>query len=308
MGNLIIPTKKVIIASSLDGIAINGARECALVAFNVHHKLVDAGKLPSKSFFGRAIEPDELRQSGEVSASPAFQLFLRLRPLVQCAEDYLSVLKLIENSQPGLLISSQRMDSESAAIFRKAFAEAKFGSENERNLFKDMFYLERKRLQVDFNKWVSLHEPNNMQLRQLRKIERHARYSEGKATNGLVLYFVTSKDATAAEALCVTYGFTNEFLSGRIISREEGEGKVGQMQRVAAKEQVPPSNVWRLNDRLDTGEKANLLAAGFVHYFLVKGGYSFSVDYNEAKNLKIPVLEKNDFALSLAKYANEHGF
>ena len=86
---LYIPKTKIVVASSFEGIVNDGAPECGLTSFNAYQQM-EEGK---GRYFGRVVEPADFH---EINDSKEMRAFLALRPVVELAEDYLTVIELIK--------------------------------------------------------------------------------------------------------------------------------------------------------------------------------------------------------------------
>lgn len=341
MAQLYIPMKKIAIASSFEGVVNNGAKECGFVSFNAQQRMMAAGRMPAnvKGFFGRSIEPDEFRAQPEIRDSVVMRAFLLLRPLVAVAADYLALLEAIElNSERAKrLVSARRTDDFQFFIGRVNETKENMPKETAA-AFKEAFYAEREmRKKNDYGKWLALQEPFMETIAQLRELALLRTYKQNEVKSGFVLYYVTSKDEQSTFELCNIYGELGHFRPGEVgkpldpaenwasvfsqmqtclIRRENIVGletvqtadKVSQMDAVAQKAEVGRKNVWRVNDRYDEAEIAELKVAGFEHNFIVTGGYAFPQDYEIARQNGIPVLEREHMAEQLATYAQEKGF
>jgi hypothetical protein len=339
MSHLCIPNKKIVIASSFEGVFNNGAKECAFVSINAFNKMAANKALSSKGFFGqRILEPDEFRGK-KVSDSVEVKAFLALRPLVAVAEDYLTVLLLIDRYPGGAAHITREMSETNVSFFTANFNDLKGRMQAERTAFKSAFYQERKaRQEKDYRSWLALQEPYPETLEQLRILNALKDSQPGSKVNGFFLYYVTSKDEQSTLDLCKVYAQfgqmgTTEILDAipqntdwqaylrslqtclispeRIIgiTKVPGGDKLRQMSTIFGLENMnDPAQVWRINDRYDEEEIASLKGAGFVHYFVSTGGYAFPEDYEKARRNGIPVIERSHLADSLSDYAAENGF
>ena len=280
---LYIPDKKYVIASSFEGIINNDARECGAVSLSVWERMVASGRLKGYASFEG------------YDSKLVMKEFLFLRPLVAVAEDYLTVLMLIQNYKTTVknIVRNPwygpRFMKEVIAHFKDEFERVKFGTLEQRAEFKDGFKSERRSRQVShYRDWLGLQYPYVESLAQFRKLSPLKKFDPvgGEMTGGFLLYYVTSKDEFSTWGLCNYYGelefFTkneltdpNLFRSGEnlaeyfnsmkncLITREHIIGvetvpdadKVKQMTLVAERENIPHKQVIRLQDRYDLWER-----------------------------------------------------
>ena len=332
-----VPDKKIVIASSFEGVVNNGAKECGVVSLAAYERMVNDGRLEGLHSFAKE-DPETVMKA-----------FIFLRPMVAVAEDYLTVLMLIARNMATSTaiakgnIRTEKYTKDAIAHFQSEFAHIKELTKDQRAEFKKEFYIERKsRQDADYRAWLGLQEPYAETLEQLRILNPLKTFDAktGALTGGFVLYYVTSKDEASAFQLCTVYGELGIFKPGELggtsilqpgenwadvfesmrtclIKREHIIGKetvpdvdkVEQM-RIAAEEraQVPRKQVWRLQDRYDPEEIGALKAAGFDHQFIVTGGYAFLDDYDKARAAGVPVVERSRMAQTLSDYAKEKGF
>ena len=84
------PRGIVAIGSSFEGILNNGARECGLTTFNAEKRIPDGVEVYSST-------PISARDFPSMANDYHVQGFLALRPLVEKAEDYHTVMELIRD-------------------------------------------------------------------------------------------------------------------------------------------------------------------------------------------------------------------
>lgn len=328
MGKMRIPKAKVVLAFSFEGIVNNGARECAFTSFNAHRALRLSQAISGEKFFDRHLKPEEFN-SPAVQKSLQVRAFMALRPLVKDAEDYLTIMQLIE-LYPEECRELLGRKVGAVAFFQREFEKLKSASAQARVSFKEEFYLQREgQKTANFKEWLSLQSPFKGIIRELRKLQGLRALENGKA-KGFVLSFVSSKDEASIMQLCSLYSELGHLAPGevstsitgadlqsmgtclispeRVIGKETSTDKVEQVRIIAERGGVPLSHIWRLNDRLDTGEIHALRNAGVNNNFVVTGGYAFPGDYSRAPKSKAVVVEKETLAYSLSRYATEHGF
>ncbi|NIO22713.1 MAG: hypothetical protein GTN38_01645 [Candidatus Aenigmarchaeota archaeon] len=266
---------KKILATSFDGVINHSINECCLVSLNAYN-----GINPD-SFFRRPIEPKEIKL---VKNTLVLRGFTMLRPLVSIAEDYLVVLKLIEQDVDGvyeLLISESK---EKLNPFLREFEKMKNEiSKDVLKNFNQKFYQERKRLREDdLESWFNLQEPIEENIKELRKLSKE----------GFTIYITTSKDKESCSLLLDKYGL--DFVKKEnILSKGDGDIKK-KIDLISKKESIPPENIFLINDILhsDLGE----IKKNGIQVFLIKGGYSFQSDSDKAKEKGIKILERGNFA------------
>ena len=336
---LYTPNKKIVIASSFEGVVNNGATECAFVAINTVRRMVARGYMP---FHGRdraRVKQYSIDTFKSFKDLPQTQAFLRLRPLVAVAGDYLTVLQIVADNEDDAkqLVDGVHVES-NINFFSREFEVQKKKSSKEREIFGKEFYVVRKETQdKDYKAWLSLQEPFPHTIEQLR-ILNSLKNAQDNDFSGFVLYYVTSKDEASTYQLCNVYGELNIFKNGEIsevkfkpgvdyakwfenlktcmISEERIIGKnnvvdadkIKQMIMVSDKENVPREQVFRVQDRYDENEIETLKQEGFRHHLIVNGGYAFPLDYAKAQKAGIPVIERADMAKSLSEYAKNNGF
>jgi len=318
------PKFKIVLASSFEGIINNGVYECALTSFNAYQNMPE-GK---NKFFRKSIEPKEF---SVIKNSKEIEAFLRLRPLVEIAEDYLTVIELIEK-YPRLIdemLQNPKEESSYLPLIEK-FEEIKSESPERRKRFKEEFYRERERMQKrDYENWLNLQEPFSDTIAEFRTLVNtqkriNGRDSYSSIISGFVPWFSTSKDETSTYNLCSFYTkvmklyptdvaengkFTCMISRDRIIGLEHTRDKVEQLKTIAKKENIPRAQVWRINDRYDPKQQIQLRDEGFAYQFLLKGGYVFPHDIKKAENdPTIIILERKNFAKTLGEFAKKWGF
>ncbi len=322
-GGLYIPGGKIALASSFEGIVNNGATECGLVAINAHYAMGD----PEESFYGTLVSPEEFNE--DIVNGMSMRAFLKLRPLAEVAEDYLTILQVIEK-YPAFVNDMLRMpDKESVYdAIEDRFRQLRDETPDERSLFKEKFYSERQRLQKkDYHAWLSTQSPFPgaiEQFRMLAETQDTRPGNDNEIVNGFIPWFATSKDEASSYALCELYSelgrFGKEDVSeevqagcainrDRIIGKERTRDKLEQMKWIAASEDIPHHDVWRLNDRYDKEQQEQLADNSFQNQFLITGGYAFPHDVRKAENDSlVTVMPRERLALELARYAEYNGF
>jgi hypothetical protein len=316
-----IPRRKVAIASSFEGILNNGATECGLTSLNAYQQM-DEGK---GRFFGKIVEPEYF---DTIKGSKEVQAFLRLRPLVELAEDYLTVLEVIDSNPAlvGKMLSDPLNESAYDPLIDK-FNERRAKSKELRAKFKKAFYDERSRMQKkDYNAWLGTQSPFEDSLVEMRYLVRaQKRNKEGDIESGFVPWFATSKDEKSTYGLCVFYGRVMKLdpedigedgkkqcmiTKDRIIGDEHIRDKVEQLKIIALTEDIPRSQVWRLNDRYDKAQQIQLRDDGFPYQFLLAGGgYAFPHDVKKAlEDPLVIVIARQGFAKALGAHAEKWNF
>jgi len=323
MTELYIPRRKIAIASSFEGIVNNGATECGLTSFNAYQAMPEGGG----KFYGRLVNAADF---SSIRSTKEMEAFLLLRPVVEVAEDYITVIELIEKYPE--LIDNMLANPDSEMSYRpllEKFEERKAESADLRARFKKAFYDERQRLQAaDMNAWNLTQEPYMDTLPQFRRMLRgQVRNSDaGNAyeaiVSGLVPWFATSKDGASTYWLCKLYADVKKLEEGdvdedgrrvciisrdRIISKDQTTNKVKQMEYIAEKEGIERLHVWRLNDRYDAKQQTELRDAGFPVQFLLPG-YVFPFDLKKAEkdDTLVMILDRKRFAEQLEAYAERN--
>jgi len=316
-----IPKDVIVIASSFEGVVNDGARECGLTSFNAYQQMKE-GK---DKFFKRVVQPEYFES---ISGSREIQAFLKLRPPVEVAEDYLTVIEVIEN-YPNL-IDAMLNDPGNPSVYDPLIEKFKLRrseSEEIRARFKEAFYAERKRMQDrDWESWSNTQSPFPESIEELRELQETQKYGDDELritlVSGFVPRFATSKDEESTYNLCKIYsklgklrpgdvGKTEKCLIPRhgIIGKEHTRDKIKQLEMFAEEFGVPHSQVWRLNDRYDIEQQQELWDNGFHYQFLIKGGYAFPHDYVKAEGDRIVnVLERKGMARELGRYAEQWNF
>jgi len=319
------PKVKIAVASSFEGIVNNGATECALTSFNAYQQMMEGGG----KFFGGVVEPKDI---GQIRDTEHFRAFLALRPLVGVAEDYVTVLQVLEQC-PGQVRKMLNHPADEAAYVPliEKFYELRGQQPVLRQRFgigkESAFYRERKRMQdADMTAWMGTQEPYADSIAQFRMLVDTQERVDGAAnsyeavTRGFVPWFATSKDEASTFLLCQIYTRTDRMEraalaeDGRVrcvISRDRLIGmetvpdrdKVKQLTVIAEREGVPHPQVWRIEDRYDTKQQLELRDAGFHTQFIVPG-YMFPHDIRRAtKDRNVVVLGRSNFAAQLGGFA-----
>lgn len=321
------PKKKVIIASSIEGVFNNGVRECGFVSLNAHARIYSAGKTQIRPFF-RSMQMDEFIKRKEISESDVMKAFLALRPLVKVAEDYLTVLQAIRKNPRMAERLIESRDRETVAFFESEFRILKENTSDVRSAFKEEFYKERKRCkEEDVQKWQLLQAPFTETIEQFRILNKA----------GYILSFVTSKDEQSTFDLCEAYSspmagylkeeevrpvesidvslmgtgcmITRERIVGlERIGKENKKDKAYQMSVIAEIEGVSKEQVIRLDDMYNSDEVQSLRDAGFDNMILQKGGYAFDFEYEQAAKEGIVIVERKSLAQAVSEMAEKAGF
>ncbi len=317
-----IPQRRIVVASSFEGVVNDGAPECGLTSFNACQGM-EEGK---DKFFGKIVEPEDF---GEIKNSRDMEAFLRLRPLVEVAADYLTVLETIDANPDRVEEMLNEPDNE---VWYEPliahFKGRKLESADIRARFDKAFYAERKRMQEkDWNAWANTQSPFPEAIVELRNLRRTQVNEAGAPENikrGFIPAYATSKDEASTWQLCVLYTRVQKLAGddvsedgskmciipkSRILGKEHTTNKLQQLKRFASQFEVPHSQVWRLNDRYDVEQQQELWDSGFHYQFLVRGGYAFPHDYRKAANDgMVKVLDRVGMAKALGKYAFDWGF
>ncbi len=305
------PKVTIPVASSFEGVVNDGAPECGLVSWNAY-----------PNFFGHRYETDAF---GYLRAQEAFKAFLKLRPLVEVASDYMAILKMINKyERQARELAKHGAPQEAYRFFINNFVDTavEIGAEQLAG-FDRRFYAERKRLQnFDYDAWLGLQSLMPGSMEQFRLLHDTAEYESPESvrvTRGFVPWFATAKDEESTHALCLFYSTSGALkpqdVTGercvmprkRIIGKERTRVKNEQLKRIAEEEDVRREQVFYVNDRFDR-EHAELREAGFPHQFIVTGGYAFPWEYDEAQQAGIVVVKREELAYSLGEYAKEKGF
>lgn len=320
MEDVYAPRTKIAVASSFEGIINNGATECGLTSFNAYQRM-DEGR---GRLFGRVVEPEDF---GSIRESREMQAFLRLRPLVEVAEDYLTVLEVIDANPGPVTEMLNHTDIEASyEPLIERFGSRKSESWELRARFKEAFYNERKRMvERNYTSWLATQIPFPESVAEMRHlVGTQKRDDSGGVESGFIPWFATSKDEQSTFDLCTFYAAIGRLQSDdvsqdekrqcmitrdRIIGLEHTRDKMEQMIIIARTEGIPRSQVWRLNDRYDKGQQTRLRDEGFAYQFLLAGGYVFPHEVNRAmEDPMVIVLQRKGFAKSLGDYAQKWGF
>lgn len=318
------PKAKIVLASSFEGIVNNGATECALTSLNAYQKMNPG------SFYGRVVEPEEF---GNFANNFTVAQFVALRPLVEVAEDYHTVLTIMHDYPVQAALLTDPFYADLYEFLREKFEETKSRTSKERVRFgsgkQSEFYKERARMQeANYKAWMGTQRPYPNSIREMRKlIETQVR--DGNEVHkvlrsGFVPWFATSKDEESTFDLCRLYSDlglldptdVSERDSGvcvisreRIIGLETTRDKMEQVRIIAEKEGLLPSQVFRVNDRYDPKQQEELADNGFQHQIMVTGGYVFPYDVERArKDPLIKVVERDNMAEEISRLAEQWGF
>lgn len=313
------PSRRIAIASSFEGIVNDGAPECALVSFNAYHEM------DPSAFFFRKLAAAEFNAS--YRASNPVRAFLALRPIVEVAEDYLTVLEVIRRypTDAGRL-ADDPSGVETYLVLADKFRELKEDAHHQRLRGQfgkgktSLFYIEREALkQADHEGWLGAQAPFEDTLPQLRLLVDTQVWDGDRPVRGFYPRFATSKDEASTQELCnfyVTVGMLDptDVGGGRCIIPPNGiigmetvpsRDKVEQLNVIAQRLDVPRSQVWRMNDRCDPQQQKQLADAGFVHQFFLPG-YATPHEIDLARNdPRVRVLERKRFAEQLGAYAEQ---
>ncbi len=314
------PKHRIAMASSFEGVVNDGARECALVALNAYHNQ------DPKAFYGEKLSAAEFNEW--CVYSPFVKAFLALRPLVEVAEDYRTVLDLIKTYQSEALnLVSDPGDAHAYTLLEKRFNRLKQRTAAQRDEFgkgkESLFYKERASLQrADYDAWLNTQAPFEDTLPQFRLLVDTQTWDGDNAVSGFFPRFATSKDEESTRALCDFYARVRKLdpsdvegmkclipIDG-IIGMETvpSRNKVDQLKVIADRLEVPRSRVWRINDRYDQRQQEELYDAGFAYQFFLPG-YAAPSEIERAKSDKmVRLLDRKRFAGQLAAYAEEWGF
>ena len=313
---LYVPRGKIALASSFEGIVNDGARECGLVSLNACMNLGDIGC----EIYDHEISPQEFNKA--VVDEKTMQAFLKFRPLVEVAEDYLTVLQTIM-LYPGKAdeLLNKPDNPDAYRFLEDEFNKLRGTTGDERDAFNKAFYDERDRLMADdFDAWLSTQQPYKGSIEGFRELAKTQKAEDGRIVSGFVPWFATSKDFETTSALCNIYseliGLPDDDAHGcpismdRIISKEITKDKLDQMFFIMGAEQINDKNrVWRFNDRYDTGQQNQLSDEGFKNQFIITGGYAAPHNIQEAREDElVTVIERKGFHKQLANYAKENDF
>lgn len=312
------PKLRIASGFSFEGLVNKGAGTCGLESFNAYHRMEEG----ADRFFKRIVEP---REFDTISDSREMQAFLKLRPLVEVAADYLTVLEVIYDN-PGL-VDAMLANPDNEKVFDpliKKFYERQADSDEIRQRFDTEFYRERTRMQTDdYSSWLATQSPYTETVEEIRRLVRTQKLIDMEVQSGFIPWFATSKDEKSTFDLCVFYGRRGRLRpdevgnSGqcmiqkrRIIGKEHTKDKVKQLIHIANEEGLPRSQVWRFNDRYDKSQQTALRDNGFAYQFVVEGGgYAFPHDLRKAKDdPMVIVIPRERFAKRLGQYAQDWGF
>ncbi len=313
------PATKIVVALSFEGFVNDGVTECGLTASNAWNTVE-----PGRYLFGRLVEAEEV---GTVAETREMQAFHRLRPVVEVAEDYLTVDRVIVNN-PGLVDAVLASTTEgTVAPLVEKFEADKAATKELRAAFKKAFYDERTRAQGrNYQAWLATQSPFPDAVDELRLMrDTWTTEQEGDkyfVVSGLLPVFATSKDEKSTWELCTLYGSQGRLrqedvgegiqcviTKGKIIGKERTTDKIGQLRMFAKQEDVPYSQVWRVNDRIDPKQQADLARAGFRYQFFVEGGYAFPHEARKAReDPQLVVVPRKGLAGALGSYARNLNF
>ncbi len=314
------PKHRIAMASSFEGVVNDGARECALVALNAYHEQ------HPRAFFGRRLSADEFNQS--YADTDIVKAFIALRPLVEIAEDYRTVLDLMRmHPWEAYALSSNPGDAHVYALLEKRFNKLKQRTAAQRDEFgkgkESLFYKERAGLQrADYDAWLNTQTPYEDTLPQFRLLVDTQAWDGETPVSGFFPRFATSKDEASTRALCDFYAKVRKLDSSDvegmkclipidgIIGMETvpSRNKVDQLKVIADRLEAPRSRVWRINDRYDQRQQEELYDAGFAYQFFLPG-YAAPSEIERAKSDKmVRLLDRKRFAGQLAEYAREWRF
>jgi hypothetical protein len=321
MAEIYKPREKIAIASSFEGIVNDGAPECAFVSFNAYHYQ------DPRAFFGRKMTAAEF--NNEYRKTLIVKAFLALRPIVEVAEDYRTVLDVLARYPNSIMrpLSINPNNTETYEMAAAEFNRIKNETQKERDEFgkskESLFYKERKALQeANYDEWLNTQKPFDDTLPQFRYLVDTQIWDGNTPVSGFFPRFATSKDEASTHALCVFYTKVRKLdpsdVEGKkcIIPRDgiigmetvPSRDKIEQLKVIADRLEVPRSQVWRMNDRYDPKQQEQLNKAGFVYQFFLPG-YATPQEIETAKkDGLVRVLDRNLFASQLADHAHEWGF
>lgn len=324
MANTYVPKVKIALASSFEGIVNDGAPECALTSINAYKQMHPDSAVATT--YRRPLDPTKFREHRMPDSDPTVRAFLLLRPVVEIAEDYHTVLRILEENPSRMQYLLEHPDEQAAYdFFIGAFSESKDATPDERAQFKTAFYDERTRLKdADYNAWAATQRPYPNSIRELRKLVGTQTLQDDVVVTGFVPWFATSKDEASTFDLCTLYTDLGLLERGdvsadgtgrciinraRIIGKETTRDKLEQMNRIAEAEDLPKRRVFRVNDRYDPGQQQELLDNGFHSQVMVTGGYVFPHDIQRARNdPMVVVVERDHMAEGIAEQARIWGF
>ncbi|MFC2143343.1 hypothetical protein ACFLQN_03005 [Candidatus Aenigmatarchaeota archaeon] len=310
---------RIAIASSFEGIINNGASECALTSLNAYHRQ------DPTAFAGRTLTPEDFKTYRD---SPVVQGFLALRPLVEIAEDYRTVLDIIARHPEE--VEALVADPHNTTLYHslsERFDTIKTQTEKEREAFgrgkESLFYTERAALKkADLAAWMGTQGVFPDTLPQFRLLVNTQQWEGSEPISGFYPRFATSKDEATAHTLCSIYTQTDRLrpddVEGeRCLIPRDGiigmetvpdRNKVTQLDEIGRRLSVPRTQVWRLNDMYNPPQQAELNAAGFTNQFFLPG-YTSPVEIGQAReDPHVKILDRRTFAHQLAEYAREWGF
>jgi len=320
MPNIYVPKNRIAIASSFEGIFNNGATECALTSLNAYHNQEPG------AFLGKKLTPQVFSTS--YRSHPIVQAFLILRPMVEIAEDYRTVLDVIR-SNPSKVTDLLRNPTDIATYswFEREFHTLKGNTQREREEFgkgkESLFYRERKALQeADYSAWLATQEPYADTVPQFRTLVDGQIWDGETPVSGFYPRFATSKDEESTHALCVLYSEIGALEKGDAIGERcviprngiigmetvPDRNKVKQLAVIGERLGVPRSQVWRLNDRYDPAQQEELNDNGFVYQFFLPG-YAAPHEIEKAKEDRfVRLLDRKNFARQLGEAAEHWNF
>ncbi len=313
------PESKIVVALSFEGLVNDGVTECGLTASNAWGAVE-----PGRHLFGRTVEAEEV---GIVAETREMQAFHRLRPVVEVAEDYLTVERIIAENPALVDALLANTTEETVAPLAEKFEADKSVTTELRAAFKKAFYAERTRAQGrNYQAWLAAQSPFPDAVEELRLMrDTWATEQDGDkvyVVAGFVPVFATSKDEKSTWELCTFYGSQGRLrqedigegircviTKGRIIGKETTTDKIDQLRQFAGREEVPYSQVWRVNDRVDPKQQAALARAGFGYQFFVEGGYAFPHEARKAReDPHLVVVPRRGLAVALGQYAKKLNF
>ncbi|MFH1222054.1 MAG: hypothetical protein V1492_03140 [Candidatus Micrarchaeota archaeon] len=242
--NVYRPQKKIVVALSFEGVLNNGVKECAFVSLNAYKRMIDNGQIRSVitkgGFFRKILEPDEFIKNPVNPLKPAIKdsaivaAFVALRPLVAVAEDYYTVLQVINvNHEMAVLLGSPKnIDVYRYFIDKFEALKSWQSTAEERQIFKKEFYAERERIkQVSYEKWLSLQEPYKETIEQLRALAKTREFESGELARGFELYYLSAKDEGSIKELCNFYTKFGHLLDIEV-GQERGAAGIGENVQV----------------------------------------------------------------------------